>query len=126
MGENEIKDILLQYRELVFERDILENQCQLDENSHDAKERLKKVNIMLETIKSCISSLDKNEAFVVQHHILEQLKWEEVVELYITKYGMENSKSERTLKRLQAQAIEKISKLINVTETTTYLRRQFR
>lgn len=123
MGKSEVKLILDQYWKLDFEKTVLEKQILLEGKTESLKQRISEAYQMLDALERCLISLNKDEKFVIRYHIFKNLKWQEVMQSYETEFGKENGKSERTLKRLQARAIEKIAYLMNSTNTEAFLLR---
>ncbi len=50
-----------------------------------------------------------DERFLVSKHLIGGLTWPHVIFEYETRWGKENGRSERTMKRTQAMAIDKIA-----------------
>ena len=53
--------------------------------------------------------LTEEERFVVIKHLADQLSWPLILVEYQHRWGAEQARHERTLKRFQAQALEKVA-----------------
>lgn len=54
----------------------------------------------LMTIDGFFAALSENEAFVIQHHLMEELDWPQTMALFAQKWGVEAEKSLRSMKAL--------------------------
>lgn len=124
MDIEDTKAFLEKYRELKFERTILEQALA----NHNEEYLQKRLNILISQIKildECLNILNCDEQFVIKNHVLIDNKWEKVIELYEKTFGQKNAKAERTLKQIQANAVGKIYTLIVKTNTATYFKDLF-
>lgn len=67
----------------------------------------------LMTIEGLFAALSENEAFVIRHHLIEELDWPQTMTLFTQKWGMEAEKSLRSMKALQEKGLRKIVRLLN-------------
>ena len=67
----------------------------------------------LMTIDGFFAALSENEAFVIQHHLMEELDWPQTMALFAQKWGVEAEKSLRSMKALQEKGLRKIARLLN-------------
>ena len=67
----------------------------------------------LMTIDGFFAALSENEAFVIQHHLMEELDWPQTMALFAQKWGVEAEKSLRSMKALQEKGLKKIARLLN-------------
>ena len=67
----------------------------------------------LMTIDGFFAALSENEAFVIQHHLMEELDWPQTMVLFVQKWGVEAEKSLRSMKALQEKGLRKIARLLN-------------
>lgn len=67
----------------------------------------------LMTIEGLFAALSENEAFVIRHHLIEELDWPQTMTLFTQKWGMEAEKSLRSMKALQEKGLRKIARLLN-------------
>lgn len=124
MTIDDTKAFLAKYKELKFEKAVLE-QVLNDKNDVGVQERLNILVIQIKILDECLNILSIDEQFVIKNHVLLGSKWETVIELYEETFGQKNAKAERTLKQIQANAIEKIHTLIVKTNTTKYFKQVF-
>lgn len=59
-------------------------------------------------VNGWLEVLPTEERFVVQIHLIDGLDWARTIVEHEKKWGVENGRSERTLKRIQAKAIQHI------------------
>lgn len=104
MNGNCVKCILAQYRELRAMM-TLQTTLSLRSSPDDIPPMLKK---QIALIEAWLSLLNDEEWFTVTKHLVDDLPWPLVVTEYEKRWGQMDSKSERTLKRFQARAINKI------------------
>lgn len=67
----------------------------------------------LMTIEGLFAALSENEAFVIRHHLIEELDWPQTMTLFAQKWGMAAEKSLRSMKALQEKGLRKIARLHN-------------
>jgi len=60
-------------------------------------------------IEAWLLMLTEEERFVVIKHLADQLSWPLILVEYQHRWGAEQARHERTLKRFQAQALEKVA-----------------
>lgn len=71
---------------------------------------------IVEMIKDVWKVLEDEEKFIIQTHLICHHTWIETTEMFSKKFGYEKERSERTLKRFQNKAIQKMLVLINTTK----------
>ena len=120
MGIEDTQALLARYKELDFEKSVLQNTLSI-QYDEVAENRLNCIHSQLEILDKCLGILNPDEMFIIKNRIFLSKKWESVVELYKETFGQENAKAERTLKNIQANAFEKIHSLIIKTNTMQYL-----
>lgn len=76
---------------------------------HDCK----KNKFIIKVITDVMDILSTTEIFIIKSHLINKNTWAETTELYSKAYGRNMAKSERTLKRMQSQAIKKMLEVIN-------------
>ncbi len=64
-------------------------------------------------IDGFFAALSENEAFVIRHHLMEELDWPQTMTLFAQKWGVEAEKSLRSMKALQEKGLRKIARLLN-------------
>ena len=65
------------------------------------------------TVEGWLKILPTEERFLVQTHLVNGLDWAKTIVEYETMWGIMNGRSERTLKRIQAKAVERIVACLN-------------
>ena len=120
MKIDDTKALLAKYRELDFEKGVVKHTLSA-QYTEEVQKRLNTILSQLEILDKCLGILNPDEMFIIKNRILLNKKWESVVELYKETFGQENAKAERTLKHIQANALEKIYILIVKTNTMSYL-----
>ena len=63
---------------------------------------------MVRLIESAYSVLDKKELFIIENHLINHETWIETEKLMQDYFGLEYYRSDRTLKRMQNRALEKM------------------
>jgi len=64
-------------------------------------------------IDGLFAALSENEAFVIRHHLMEELDWPQTIVLFAQKWGVEAEKSLRSMKALQEKGLRKVARLLN-------------
>ena len=75
--------------------------------------RIERLERQLMTLDSLFSVLTKNEAFVIQAHLLEGLTWPQIAQKYVDEWRPEEERTLRTFKNYQASALKKITRALN-------------
>lgn len=107
MEENQIRKILKSYRHIESDIMALRVLC-------TNKATLEKKILQKHIIDSWLRSLNDFERWVVEIHLISGLIWPLVAIRFENKWGKEQARDERTLKRIQSKAIEKIKNNINL------------
>lgn len=119
--EEEIKKYIQSYRELKAKKEILEKIMQVEQK--DSKhEEYKVLEIKIQIIVSCLQILEKNEREIVSWHLIERLKWNEIAVMCQEQSGAMPDYSERTLKRIQKNALQKIEYFISENKWEEYMK----
>ena len=66
-----------------------------------------------ESIDAWLHLLPKEERFLIQTHLIDDLDWAKTIAEYEKTWGVMNGRSERTLKRIQSKAIEHLTTCLN-------------
>lgn len=99
--DNAIKKIIIMYRKI--ESDIIMFKAlNINRNTFEKRKRQKQI------IDSWLYLLNEYERWIVKVHLISGLSWPLVVNEFEKKWGKEQARDERTLKRVQAKAINKI------------------
>ena len=104
MDAFEIKNILSQYRSLRGEYELL-RALSLRKEDEDVPPGLRK---KIAVIEAWLRLLTDEEWFVVTKHLVDQMTWTMVLLEYEKRWGSEQVRDERTLKRTQARALQRI------------------
>ena len=62
----------------------------------------------VELLSAAMKILDERERFIITNHLVLHYTWPEIIEKMSECFGINNSRSERTLKRIQNRALEKM------------------
>lgn len=103
-----IKNILAQYRTLQGEYALL-RALAVRKDDEDVPPGLRK---KIAVIEAWLRLLTDDEWFVITKHLVDQLTWAMVLGEYEKRWGSEQVRDERTLKRTQARALQKIEACI--------------
>ena len=71
------------------------------ETPPEMAERITALQRELMLIDGLFAALSENEAFVIRHHLMEELDWPQTMVLFAQKWGVETEKSLRSMKALQ-------------------------
>lgn len=90
----------------------------LDYNKEIAglQEKSEKKSLQVEILTEGLEILDSKERFVIEIHLIAKNTWEKTYELYEDKWGIQNGRSIRTLKRMQNRGINKLLEFIKKSE----------
>ena len=88
----------------VYKRQVLER--------HSDELLLKK-----ETVESWLQLLTTEELFLVRTHLIQGLDWAKTIVEHERMWGIMNGRSERTLKRIQSKAVDRIVACMNQIES---------
>lgn len=117
MQTADVIDALRNHRQICAKIAIVENTLQHEQEHwihHPIlSERLKKLMIQRNNIEQWLRLLPREERFLVQTHLVDGLDWAKTIVEYEKRWGVSNGRSERTLKRIQAKAVDRIVAFIN-------------
>ena len=120
MQTENTKAFLEKYRVLEFEKAVLEQILRKEWNDK-VQCRLEELKAQIEIIDLCLSILNTDEIFVIKNRSFSKMKRDAITDLYEKTFGIEYTKSERTLKLIHANALKKITVLVNETNTNKYI-----
>lgn len=83
------------------------------ETPPEMAERITALQRELMLIDGLFAALSENEAFVIRHHLMEELDWPQTMVLFVRKWGAQAEKSLRSMKALQEKGLRKIARLLN-------------
>lgn len=112
--EEAVKEFIQSYKELNAKKEILEKIRKASPEKQD-DEKYAVLEIRLQIIKSCLQTLTKDEREIVSKHLIEHLKWCEIA-------AMCENNSERTMKRVQKNALRKICRFITENDWEQYIK----
>lgn len=115
-----VKCFLKSYSELKARRDILEK-IQNFSNKADTNEEYSQIVIKIQIIESALKILKEDERKIILWHLIDDIKWSEIEKLYEEQVGTEYNYSERTFKRIQKNALNKIEVFLSKSESKEYI-----
>lgn len=77
--------------------------------------------LLIEMIETCLTVLTDEERFVIETHLIKNYTWLQIESLFEQQWGPEHMRSERTLKRMQKNALCKIADFMNNYEIEKYV-----
>lgn len=122
MSEEQIKSFIKSYKTLKAKKEILDKIAETESSKDDIDiEDYNKTKIKIQIIESALEILDKSEKEIVLLHLIENNKWNEIISRYEAQKGMEGSYSDRTFKRIQQSALQKIEDFIVRNQFEKYI-----
>lgn len=122
MSEEQIKSFIKSYKTLKAKKEILDKIAETESAKDDIDiEDYNKTKIKIQIIESALEILDKSEKEIVLLHLIENNKWNEIISIYEAQKGMEGSYSDRTFKRIQQSALQKIEDFIVRNQFEKYI-----
>ncbi len=86
---------------------------QEEEMPREEAARILELKQELLTIDGLFAALSENEAFVIRHHVMEELDWLQTMVLFAQKWGADVEKSIRSMKALQEKGLRKVARILN-------------
>lgn len=120
MTEEAVKCFLKSYSELKARRDILEK-IQNFSNKADTNEEYSQIVIKIQIIESALEILKEDEKKIISWHLIGDITWSEIENLYEQQVGTAFNYSERTFKRIQKNALKKIGMFLSKGEFNEYI-----
>ena len=120
MTEEAIKSFLKSYSELKARRDILDKIQTYSHNAND-NEEYSQIVIKIQIIESVLEILKEDERKIVSWHLIDNIKWSEIEEIYEKQVGTAFNYSDRTFKRIQKNALKKIEAFLSKNEFMEYI-----
>lgn len=113
--QEDVRKLFMQRSETEMELKIRQAQYYGKEGEipSDISARIMALQRELMMIDGFFSALSENEAFVIRHHLMEELDWMQTMVLFAQKWGAEAEKSLRSMKALQEKGLRKIARLLN-------------
>lgn len=99
------------------------NKCLDYENDNlEIQQKIKIHLLQIEILTKGLQILNEDEKFVIQMHLVSKLSWNKVWKLYEDKWGIQNGRSIRTLKRMQHRGLQKLLGFIIESNVEVYFR----
>ena len=89
-----------------------------EEMPDDIKKQIDDCERKLLEIDGMFSLLSANESFVIRHHLVEGLDWEQVSLKYIALWGTTSEKTIRSFQLWQTRALSKVACVLNNNKHT--------
>ena len=91
-----------------------------EEMPGDIKRQIEDCERKLLEIDGVFSLFSSNEAFVIRHHLVEGLDWEQVSLKYVAVWGTASEKTIRSFQLWQTKALRKVACVLNNTKSTSF------
>lgn len=108
--EDKIVNVFVSKRDMIAELETCRF-CTQEGKDNDTLTRGELIQKRLRMIKVWFSFLNRDQKFVIEHHLVQGMSWQDVVAAYAAEWP-KAAKAERTLIRKQAEALVKISEFI--------------
>ena len=109
--EKRIKKLISEYPQYVMEAELY-NKSRASGDEAQTTAQLDAAKRKVEFIDTLLNGLKEMEQFVVRQRLIEGMTWPQVLEEEEKRYGPDALRSKTTLIRYQANAIQKIIKLV--------------
>ena len=110
------RELLSSLPKLRSKMKILEKEKELIKEQKKVREEFMtdyiQVAMDLEIAEASMGILSKQEQDIVEKHIIWKYTWNEIIEEYEKERGFENALSERSLKRIQENALKKVDEFL--------------
>lgn len=115
----QVKNIFLHHRMVTASIHLVEQQI-AEYGIHSLQDGEMKRYVMnlsaYRLVTTWLMLLDSNERFLVTNHLIEGLDWVKTMIEYENMWKQENGRAERTLKRIQSKALQRIADFMNEEE----------
>ena len=109
MTTEQLKVLLRNFRTMQAQTQFLEIK---GKDNREISDEAKKIKRELDILQAALECLDEKERFIIEKHLIGHYTWPEIVTRMIAVFGMDGSRSERTLKRIQNQSLTKMLSFI--------------
>ena len=106
---DDIEELLRTYNVNKARLKLINDVLNSDQHGHELLSLQRNIDI----VDSMLMMLSKEEQFIIQTHVIDGLDWPRTLVEHDNLWGSELGRSERTLKRKQQKAIDKMLNLIN-------------
>lgn len=120
MTEESIKEFIKSYPDLKAKRDILDK-IQIYSQNAEKDEEYSRITIKIQIIESALEILKENEKKIVLWHLVDEKTWTEIEELHEERAGTKYNYSNRTLKRMQQNALKKMEAFLSKSGFQEYI-----
>ena len=120
MTKTDFNEMLVSYKQLSAKVEIWK-ECLILYDNLEIKLECQKAALQLKIINQCLNLLKEPHKFILETHLINQCIWSETIELFEQKWGVLNGRSERTLKRMQSEAIQEMLNFIETSKLENYL-----
>ena len=118
----DVKNLLISYKELEAKLKIWEECFDFSSNCHIEKE-YQKLFLQLDIMNQGLTLLKEQHKFVIETHLIQHYIWKETSIKFQKEWGLSCSRSERTLKRMQAEGIQEILNFIKTANLESYFQK---
>lgn len=112
MIESQLKIFLFNLKSLRLKLSLLENQPAL-RSTEDIQSTYENLLLQVTILDNALVLLNEHELFIIETHLIHHKTWEDTGRLFEEKWGLQNGRSERTYKRIQFRALQKITAFIS-------------
>ncbi len=106
-SERNVYSLLRHWRRLHAEKEFFELRTDLSEAQR--AERTEQIHQLLTLLEKWMRQLTIDERYIVKRHLVDNLRWRQLVCEYNTKLRRPCSKSLSSLRRIQSRAIQKLA-----------------
>lgn len=122
MTEEQLKTWLLNLETLKAQVQAWNKCLDYKNDNLDIQQKIKIQLLQIEILTKGLQILSEDEKFVIQMHLVSKLTWNKVWKLYEDKWGIQNGRSIRTLKRMQRRGLQKMLGFIIESKVEGYFR----
>ncbi len=101
MKECDLKSLLRNFQSIQIQVQYLK------ENNKETEKYKEKI-FIYNLLCSALDVLDEKERFIIETHIIKHYTWTETLDKWSLSFGLSYIRSDRTLKRMQNQALQKM------------------
>lgn len=113
MTDKDLKKCFGYYKNMVAQLEIWRKYAEYKGAKTVMPEKQQMIAKRLEIMDTCLNALNEWEYFLICTHVIEHNTWEETSKQVEEKWGHWNSRSDRTLKRIQKSALLKMLDIVN-------------
>lgn len=121
MTEKELKYYLGLYNDMCVQLEIWEK-CADYKCTIGMPEEYEVISRKLQLLNTCLKCLNERERFLIVSHVINRNTWDNTSKQLEEKWGDWNSRSVRTLKRIQKTALLKMAVLVNEANAEVFFK----